>query len=419
MTEKLAHLSNSQRQAVDEITVSRDQITGLQGTAGAGKTTSLAAIREAAEREGYQVKGLAPTSRAAQQLGEAGIEAMTLQRHLAQGEYADDGRKRLYFVDESSLASTKQMHDFFKRLKENDRVLLVGDTRQHQGVEAGRPFEQLQDAGMRTARLDEIVRQKDAALKEVVEQLARGEVRQAVCNLETQGRVREILDPQERLQEIARAYAANPESTLVISPDNKSRAAINQLIHRELQTSGQLGEDHRLRVLVSRQEMTGADRQWAAQYEPDDVLRYSKGSKAMGIRASEYMRVETMDHERNLVTVKRENGDLLTYDPRRLQGVTVHKESQREFGHTAADLMNRELSSVVANPCGDAPAKGCDWNCKILGYRVPRGRSKHAHSSLSLAGRIWAKSSSISSLKCAAIRARCTPKVPRISPSAL
>ncbi len=140
MTEKLAHLSNSQLQAVEEIAASRDQITGRQGTAGAGKTTSLAAIREAAEREGYHVKGLAPTSRAAQQLGEAGIEAMTLQRHLAQGERADNGRKRLYFVDESSLASTKQMHDFFKRLKENDRVLLVGDTRQHQGVEAGRPF---------------------------------------------------------------------------------------------------------------------------------------------------------------------------------------------------------------------------------------------------------------------------------------
>ena len=53
------------------------------------------------------------------------------------------------------------MHEFFERLKENDRVVLVGDTRQHQAVEAGRPFEQLQDAGMRTARLDDIVRQKD------------------------------------------------------------------------------------------------------------------------------------------------------------------------------------------------------------------------------------------------------------------
>jgi len=37
---------------------------------------------------------------------------------------------------ESSLASTKQMNEFLHRLKENDRVLLVGDTRQHEAVEA-------------------------------------------------------------------------------------------------------------------------------------------------------------------------------------------------------------------------------------------------------------------------------------------
>ena len=33
--------------------------------------------------------------------------------------------------------------------------MLVGDVRQHQAVEAGRPFEQLQQAGMLTARLEE------------------------------------------------------------------------------------------------------------------------------------------------------------------------------------------------------------------------------------------------------------------------
>jgi hypothetical protein len=72
-----------------------------------------AAIREAAEREGYQVEGFAPTSRAAYQLEEAGIPSMTLQHHLAKGEQAHDGGRHLYFVDESSLASTKQMHEFF------------------------------------------------------------------------------------------------------------------------------------------------------------------------------------------------------------------------------------------------------------------------------------------------------------------
>jgi conjugative relaxase-like TrwC/TraI family protein len=227
------HLSNSQRQAVETILDSRDQITGLQGAAGAGKTTSLAALREAAEKEGYTVEGFAPTSRAAYQLEEAGIKSATLQHHLAQGERVHDGGKHLYFVDESSLASTKQVHEFFERLKENERVVLVGDTRQHQAVDAGRPFEQLQEAGMRTARLDDIVRQKDPALKETVEQLARGEVRQAIAGLDEQGRVHEIGDRAERVQTIARTYAEQPEGTLVISPDNKSRMELNRAIHGE------------------------------------------------------------------------------------------------------------------------------------------------------------------------------------------
>lgn len=279
------HLSDSQRQAVETILESRDQITGLQGAAGAGKTTSLAALREAAEKEGYTVEGFAPTSRAAYQLEEAGIRSSTLQHHLSKGESAHtDAGKHLYFVDESSLASTKQVHEFFERLKENERVVLVGDVRQHQAVDAGRPFEQLQDAGMRTARLDEIVRQRDPALKETVEQLARGDVRQAIARLDEQGRVHEIGDRAERVQTIAREYAGQPEGTLVISPDNNSRMELNRVIHGELQERGAVNcEEHSVKVLTPRQDMTGVDRAWAAQYEPGDVVRYTKGSRSMNI----------------------------------------------------------------------------------------------------------------------------------------
>jgi ATP-dependent exoDNAse (exonuclease V) alpha subunit len=99
------------------------------------------------------------------------------------------------------------MNQFLHRLHEQDRVLLVGDTRQHEAVEAGKPYQQLQEAGIDTARLDEIVRQKDPALKEVVEHLSRGNVREAMEKLDTQGRVHEIVDRDERLKEFACEYA--------------------------------------------------------------------------------------------------------------------------------------------------------------------------------------------------------------------
>ncbi|HKV28026.1 MAG TPA: MobF family relaxase [Candidatus Acidoferrales bacterium] len=326
------HFSESQRRAVEQILSSRDQVTALEGVAGAGKTTSLAAICEATEREGYRVEGLAPTSRAAQKLAEAGIESSTLQRHLVQRDRNEDGQKHLYVLDESSLASTRQMNEFFHRLKDHDRVLLVGDTRQHQAVEAGAPYQQLQEAGIQVARLDEIIRQKDPALKDVVEHLSRGEIREAIDKLETQNRVHEIADRDERLREIAREYAKQPEGTLVISPDNRSRTELNEMIRTELQQKGQVDHmEHRVRVLVPRQEITGADRQWAAQYESNNIVRYTRGSKTHGIVTGEYAQVLYVNQKENLVTVERERGKQVAYDPRRLQGVTLYREAERRF----------------------------------------------------------------------------------------
>jgi len=325
-------LNASQRQAVDEIFLSREKVVGLDGIAGAGKTTTLSVIREGAEAEGYRVEGFAPTSRAAQKLGEARMETSTLQKHLVRGQQPDTGEKRLYVLDESSLASTRQVHEFVNRLHPNDRVLLVGDRRQHEAVEAGRPFAQLQDAGMKTVKLEEIVRQKDPELKQLVEQLARGEVREAIQNLDRQGRVHEIQGHDERIAAIAKDYAKSPEDTLVISPDNRSRMEINERVHAELQRSGLVSnEEHRIRTLVPRQDLTGADRTWAERYEVGDVLRYSRASKETGIGKGAYAQVKSIDAPTNRLTVELQDGTQRTYDPRRQQGVSVFHEDMRSF----------------------------------------------------------------------------------------
>jgi conjugative relaxase-like TrwC/TraI family protein len=352
-------LNEAQRSAVLEIMNSREQIVGLDGKAGVGKTTTLSVVREAAEAEGYRIEGFAPTSRAAQKLAEAGLETSTLQRHLARGEQPDTGDRRVYVLDESSLASTKQMHEFVSRLHPTDRVLLVGDTRQHEAIEAGRPFAQLQEAGMKTVRLDEIVRQRNPALKQVVEQLAHGEVRAGVANLEQQGRVHEIPARSDRIAAIAREYVQAPGGTLVISPDNRSRTEINQRIHTELQGQGIVSmREHQVTTLVARQDMTGADRTWAQRYQLNDVLRYSRTSKETGIEKGEYTRVTDIDARSNLLTVLRVDGSERTYDPRRHTGVSVYRDEQRAFSAgdrvqiTAPNqdlkIANRELGTITA-----------------------------------------------------------------------
>src|SRR5438552_16207340 len=124
-----------------------------------------------------------------------------------------------------------------------------------------------------------------------------------------------------------------------------------------MQSAGQVDHsEHRMRTLVARQEITGADRQWAGQYEPGDVVRYTRGSKAHGIEAGEYARVEGVNEKENRVTVKRGNGEQVRYDPRRLHGVTLYRETERAFSggdrvqFTAPNreqhIANRELGSI-------------------------------------------------------------------------
>ena len=352
LTEARQQLNQTQRKAIEQILTSRDQIQGLQGSAGSGKTSTLSAIRLGAEQNGYVVEGFAPTSRAAHQLRDAGISADTLQGFLARARVQDaPGRRHLYMVDESSLASTEQMRDFLRRISKEDKVLLIGDVRQHQGVDAGKPFEQLQQSGMQTAILDRIVRQKDPELLRAVEHLSKNQTEAGLQMLQQQGRVTEIVDPEQRISAIAKAYAMHPEKTIIVSPDNASRRAINQAVRQTLQSLGRLdAEDRSINVLTPRSDMTGADRAWAARYQPGDVLHYIRGSKELGIEGGSYAEVIAATPKDNLVTIRKSDGELVTYDPSRLHGISAYKEIEREFAigdRVQLTAPNRDLQ--VAN----------------------------------------------------------------------
>jgi ATP-dependent exoDNAse (exonuclease V) alpha subunit len=267
------------------------------------------------------------------------------------------------------------MRDFLQKISSEDRVLLIGDTRQHQGVEAGKPFEQLVQAGMRAAELDQIVRQKAPELLRAVEHLSRGEVAESIALLEQQGRITEIPDPQRRIAAIARNYATSPANTIVVSPDNASRREINQAVRAELQMLGVVQpDDHAFRVLAPRPDMTGADRTWAARYDVGDVLRYQRGSKDLGIEKHSYAEVVATQPKNNLLTVQRPNGAQITYDPSRLHGISAYRTIEREFA--VGDRLqwtapNKELG-VANRDLGRVEQIGSDGHLKV---RMDNGKS--------------------------------------------
>jgi len=140
-------------------------------------------------------------------------------------------------------------------------------------------------------------------------------------------------------------------------------------VRSELKTGGALStEDHGLQILVQRQDMTGAERAWANHYEMGDIVRYARGSKAAGIDAGSCARVAAVDASQNLLTVQKDSGEFITYDARRLAGVSVFRETAHDFSvgdriqFTAPDkslgVANRDLAVIESiSPDGRIAAR--------------------------------------------------------------
>jgi hypothetical protein len=104
--------------------------------------------------------------------------------------------------------------------------------------------------------------------------------------------------------------------------------------------------------------MSGAERKFALAYVPhEDIIHYNKGSKALGINKGDYGRVLKTSHTDNEITVQLQDGRETTYNPKRLSGVSVYKEAQRQFAvgdrvqfrapFPEAKVKNTELGTIT------------------------------------------------------------------------
>ena len=158
--------NHQQQTAAVQLLSSPDRVTGLQGLAGAAKTTSvLVTLAEASKAMGHDVRAMAPMTDAAQALGRAlgTDEGITLAKHLADiSRVGAEPREKspVWIVDEASMVSAKDMRKLIRVAEQQDaRLFLVLDVLQLGSVGAGRAAGQLIEHGMRTAYLDHIVRQ--------------------------------------------------------------------------------------------------------------------------------------------------------------------------------------------------------------------------------------------------------------------
>ena len=327
--------------------------SAVNSYAGTGKTTMLNRARALLEKKGYAVRGLAPSASAARTLAaEAGIESETLQRFLArytgvtEGRMTKKGQKEMraafartaIVVDEGSLASTVQARDLL-RIADSlriPRVVLVGDEKQLEAVDAGKPFAQLQRAGMKTAVMDEIMRQRDPALKEAVEASLKGDIGKAFDKLGAN--VAEVKPDNLAGAAAARWLALSPEARAnagLMAPSHAIRERINEIVRERLVRDGTVhGPAMNRERLVSR-GYTDAEKTLSSNYAPGDVVAFHRPYKRLGVEKGDELRVGGVDRQARTVMLEGKDGQSVAWQPNRLAarsgGVEVYGSEDIEL----------------------------------------------------------------------------------------
>lgn len=309
-------LNSGQRQAVELAATTSDQFIAWQGVAGAGKTFALKELKAIATDAGYTIKGFAPSSSAAKVLSEElEIQSETVARLLVTEPAAELEPNQIWIVDEASLLSAKDAHALLQRATLlQARVILVGDTRQLSAVSAGNPFKSLQQAGIKTAHLNESLRQKDPQLKLAVDLIAEGRVEAAFKHLLATGSIKTV-SSESKIEQIANDYiAATSEQrakTLVLAGTNTERLALTQAIRSLLKDEGTLGETATITQLQTK-NLTKVQMRFAHNFEIGDVIMPTRDYLRRGLEKGKLY--EVVDRTTDKLTLRSDDGHHLEVD---------------------------------------------------------------------------------------------------------
>ncbi|HXM80405.1 MAG TPA: MobF family relaxase [Burkholderiales bacterium] len=362
-------LNRGQREAALMMLTSENRVTGIQGSAGVGKTYLIRTTADIAERKGYRVVVLAPYANQVERLQAEGLRASTLATFLASKD-KDIDDSTLIVIDEAGLVPTRQM-DATLQIAERcgSRVVLSGDVQQLKAIEAGRPFAQLQANGMQTAIVDQIQRQRTPDLKPAVELASKGRARESLVRIDRH--VREVPDDKARYTEIAREYAAMGEDqrahTLIVSGTNSARRELNTLIRRELGIEGTGREFETL----SRKDLTQAERRNAPSYRIGDYVQPEKDYTRVGLKHGELYRVTEIE-TRNRLALVGEDGRRLEINPRHHAQLSVYEKSRSELA--PGDWARITRNSPALDVSNGDRVRVLDVSAKRIGLENEEGR---------------------------------------------
>lgn len=336
-------LNAGQRSVVASILAASDRFVGVQGDAGTGKTH---AVNQAAELlrqspsvagESFRMLALAPYGNQVKALKNEGMDAHTLASFLKAKDKNIDART-VVLLDESGVVGARQMEQLMRVVeKAGARIVLLGDTKQTEAIEAGKPFAQLQQQGMATVRLSEIQRQKTPELREAVELAAEAKTSRS---LERISHVREVKLPVERHRAVVADYVAlapaERGATLIVAGTNDARQEINRMVRTALDLAGR-GREFDTLVRV---DLTQAQRRFAPSYQRNMVIQPERDYSKAGLLRGETYRVrEALPGNRLLL--ERTDGTTATINPRKVTQLSVYGQERAELAVGDTVRINR------------------------------------------------------------------------------
>lgn len=347
-------LNAGQRAAAVLVVSTDERVSAIQGSAGTGKTTMLRQAHGLAEDQGYRMVGLAPSAAAVRELERAGIRSETVAAFTQRERTGIDG-KSVIVLDEAGMAPARDMLRVLQQAEASGaRVVLLGDVQQLKAVEAGRPFAQLQEAGVARVEMGEIQRQTDAQLRHAVELAARGDTERSLAVLERH--VIEIDGYRQRHQAIAKDYvmlpAADRAQTLILAGTRAARESINDQVRAEL---GLAGQGLTMATLQSK-DLTREQARMSLSYQAGDIVEARKAYPSLGLERGDQARV--VDAGAGRVTLERADGEQVQWRPALQPHLGAYTPQQRELAPgdavrlTANDhacgIVNGERATVLA-----------------------------------------------------------------------
>jgi conjugative relaxase-like TrwC/TraI family protein len=305
-------LKSDQIEAIKHILTSTDVYIAIQGDAGTGKTFAVGIAKEVAG-DNTAIRGLTYTGKAASELESVGIPSSTLHSFLGTSNIAAGivHDKETWIVDESSMVGSRQLDALLSKANETgSRVVLIGDHKQLQSLDAGNMFQQLQTRGIiKTVVMDDVIRQSNnPEYLRLVKSFSSKLIDEAFSRLED-GKITEIQDRAERLNTVTNDYIKGEHlSKILVVTRNTDRNELNGLIREELKSQDKLtAQDYSFTVRESK-NLNAVDKHFARSYREGDIV-FAQRAGIIG-RAGTEGKIISVDHDSNSITTEKKDGSI-------------------------------------------------------------------------------------------------------------